>query len=257
MIYDAHGYLGHNPQFATYGVPLFLGPDEWLRIMDDCGMQGALVAPPGVGAPDDFKTDLEIIAQAVKSHPDRFFGYARVKPQRGQAALDELRYWIEERGLHAVKMNPLDGDYRLDDRSLVDPVMEVVSELGIPVLFHTGDTHGESCTPEMVADIAIDFPDTTFIIGHLGYPEQDHLLVSAMQRAPNTVTESASMFRRVVIQETLDAVGAERILMGTNGPYSPIEMGPMMFRDYMDSIDEEQTAAILGGNLMRVLGLKS
>jgi predicted TIM-barrel fold metal-dependent hydrolase len=257
VIYDAHGYLGHNDQFATYGVPQFLGPDEWLRIMDDCGMQGALVAPPGVGARDDFKPDLEIIAQTVKLHPGRFFGYARVKPRRGEVALDELRYWIEDRGLHAVKMNTLDDDYRLDDRALVDPVMEVVSELGIPVLFHTGDSRGETCTPEMVADIALDFPDTTFIIGHMGYPEQDHLLVSAMKRAPNTVAESASVFRRVVIQETVDAIGAERILMGTNGPYSPIEMGPMMFRDYMDSLDEKQTSAILGGNLARILGVNS
>ena len=79
--------------------------------------------------------------------------------------------------------------------------------------------------------------------------------MSAMKRAPNTVTESASMFRRVVNQETLDAVGAERILMGTNGPYSPIEMGPMMFRDYMGSLNAEQSSAILGRNLMRILGM--
>lgn len=257
MIYDAHGYLGSNPQFATYGVPELLGQDEWLRIMDGCGMQGALVAPPGVGASEDFKPGMELIAQAIKSHPNRFFGYSRVKPRRGKAALDDLRYWIEDRGLHAVKMNTLDDDYRLDDRGLIDPVMEVVSELGIPVLFHTGDARGETCTPEMVADIAVDFPGTTFIIGHMGYPGGDHMLVDAMKRAPNTVTESASVFRRVVIQDTISAIGADRVLMGTNGPYSPIEMGPMMFRDFMGSLDEGQISAILGGNLMRVLKVKS
>jgi predicted TIM-barrel fold metal-dependent hydrolase len=214
--------------------------------MDSCGMQGALVAPPGVGAVDDFKTDMEIIAQAVKAHPDRFFGYARVKPRRGKAALDDLRYWIEDRGLHAIKMNTLDDDYSFADRALMDPVMEAVAELGIPVLFHTGDSHGETCTPEMVADIAVDFPDTTFIIGHMGYPGGDHMLIDAMKRAPNTVTESASVFRRVVIQETVSAIGADRVLMGTNAPYSPAEMGPMMFRDYMGSLDDDEVLAILG-----------
>ena len=202
--------------------------------MDACGIQGTLVAPPGVGAAD-----------------------ARVKPRRGKAALDDLRYWIEDRGLHALKMNTQDDDYRLDDRALIDPVMEVVSQLGIPVLFHTGDSQGATCTPDMVADIAVDFPETTFIIGHMGYPGYDHQLAGAMKRAPNTVTESASVFRRVVIQETVDAVGAERVLMGTNGPYSPIELAPMMFRDYMDSLGTEQSAAILGGNLMRILGISS
>lgn len=255
MIYDAHGYLGHNPQFAEYGVPEFLDADEWLRIMDGCGMQGALVAPPNVGTANDFKVDIAHIAQAVKDHPGRFFGYARVKPRRGQAAIDDLRRWIEVDGLHAVKMNTLDDDYRLDDRALLDPVLEAISELGVPVLFHTGDSHGETCTPTMVADIAVDFPGTTFIIGHMGYPGGDHLLIESMMRAPNTVTESASVFRRVVIQDTIRGVGAERVLMGTNSPYSPNEMGPMMFRDYMDSLDETQTTAILGGNLARVLGL--
>ena len=257
MIYDAHGYLGHNPEFATYGVPELLGEDDWLRRMDSCGIQGALVAPPGVGKTDDFKTDMELIAQAIKSHPGRFFGYSRVKPRRGKAALDDLRYWIEDRGLHAVKMNTIDDDYRLDDRALVDPVMEVVADLGIPVLFHTGDSQGETCTPKMVADIAVDFPGITFIIGHMGYPGGDHMLVDAMNRAPNTVTESASVFRRVVIQETINAIGADRVLMGTNGPYSPVEMGPMMFRDYMGSLTDDQVSAILGGNFMRVLKLKS
>ena len=83
------------------------------------------------------------------------------------------------------------------------------------------------------------------------------MLVDAMNRAPNTVTESASVFRRVVIQETINAIGADRVLMGTNGPYSPVEMGPMMFRDYMGSLTDDQVSAILGGNFMRVLKLKS
>ena len=256
LIYDAHGYMGHNPEFEAFGLPLFLGPDEWIRIMDTSGIQGVLVAPPWTGASDDFKTDMEIIAQAINSHPDWFFGYCRVRPRRGKAALDDLRYWIKDRGLHAVKMNTLDDDYRLDDRALIDPVMEVVSQLGVPVLFHTGDTHGATCTPEMVADIARDFPSTTFIIGHIGYPGMDHQIAAAMKRAPNTVTESASVFRRVVIQATVDAVGAERMLMGSNGPYSPTEMGPMMFRDYMDSLDMKQKGDILGGNFVRILGLE-
>ena len=256
LIYDAHGYMGHNPEFEAFGLPRFLGPDEWIRIMDRSGIQGVLVAPPWTGASDDFKTDMEIIAQAINSHPDRFFGYCRVRPRHGKAALDDLRYWIKDRGLHAVKMNTLDDDYRLDDRALIDPVMEVVSQLGVPVLFHTGDTHGATCTPEMVADIARDFPSTTFIIGHIGYPGMDHQIAAAMKRAPNTVTESASVFRRVVIQATVDAIGAERVLMGSNGPYSPIEMGPMMFRDYMDSLDMKQKGDILGGNFVRVLKLE-
>ena len=256
-IYDAHGYLGVNPEFASYGLPETLDGDWWVDTMDKCGVTGTLVAPPGVGASEDFWPDLERVAAAVKQHPGRIFGYARAKPRKGKAAVDDLRYWIEDRGLHAVKMNTLDDDYRFDDRALLDPILEAINELGVPVLFHTGDTHAETCTPSMVADIAVDFPDTTFIIGHMGYPNSDHELAEAMQRAPNTVTESASVFRRVVIRRTFEQVGADRVLMGSNSPYSPVELAVPMFAVHMPFLSESERAAILGGNLARVLGIKS
>ncbi len=254
-IFDAHGYLGLNPEFASYGLPELLDGDWWIRTMDDCGVNGTLVAPPGVGASENFRSDLERVASAVKEHPGRIFGYARAKPRRGQAAIDDLRYWVEERRLHAVKMNTLDDDYRFDDRKLLDPVLEAIDELGVPILFHTGDTHAETCTPTMVADIACDFPNTTFIIGHMGYPNSDHELADAMLRAPNTVTESASVFRRVVIRRTVETVGADRVLMGSNSPYSPLELAVPMFGEHMPFLSENQRAAILGGNLMRILGM--
>ena len=257
IVYDAHGYLGVNPEFASYGLPETLDGDWWVETMDNCGMTGTLVAPPGVGAPEDFWPDLERVATAVKQHPGRIFGYARAKPRKGKAAIDDLRYWIEDRGLHAVKMNSLDDDYRFDDRALLDPVLEAISEMGVPVLIHTGDTHAETCTPTMVADIAVDFPDTTFIIGHMGYPNSDHELVDAMRRAPNTVTESASVFRRVVIRRAVEEVGADRVLMGSNSPYSPVELAVPMFDVHLPFLSKSQRAAILGGNLARVLGIES
>lgn len=254
--YDAHGYLGHNPEFTSYGLQELISSDDWLRLMDACEIQGALVAPPSAGSADNFYSDMELIARAIKSHPLRFFGYTRVKPRRGKAALDDIRYWIEERGMHAVKMNTKDESYRLDDRALIDPVLETIMDLKVPILFHTGDTHAKTCTPKMVADLAKDFPNIIFIIGHMGYPGSENELITAMQQSPNTVTESASVFRRVIIQNVVDKIGTDRILMGTNGPYSPIAFGPLMFRDFMPSLSIRQRTDILGGNLEKILGLK-
>ncbi len=253
-IYDAHGYLGANPEFTSYGLPEILDGDWWINTMDACGVTGALVAPPGAGANQDFRPDLERIARAVKEHPDRLFGYARIKPRKGPKAIDDLRYWIEERGLHALKMNTLDDDYRFDDRRLLDPILQTVDSLRVPTLFHTGDTHAQTCTPNMVADIAADFPNSTFIIGHMGYPNSDQELADAMLRAPNTVTESASVFRRIVVQRTVEAVGAQRILMGSNSPYSPLELAPPMFQHHMPALSQTERDAILGSNFIHLLG---
>ena len=261
MIYDGHAYLGDNPAWAEMGLPVPLDGDAWVEMMDRSGIDGALVAPPGVGAPQDFKPDLERIADAVKRYPDRLFGFCRVKPRRGRAALDEMRYWVEEHGFKALKMNTLDDDYTLTDRRLLDPVIETAGDLGIPVFFHTGQESFESCTPNMVANLAVDFPDITFIIGHMGfggingYPGAPEQLVAAMKRAPNTVTESAGVFNCKFIQDTVDAVGADRVLMGSNGPYSPIELPRIMFQKHMNRLSDCEKEAITGGNLLRILKL--
>jgi len=262
MIYDAHAYMGNNPVWAQLGLPVPLEADAWVEVLDRSSVDGALVAPPGVGAHEDFKPDLERIARGVEKYPDRVFGWCRIKPRHGAAALDELRYWIQERGFKALKMNTLDDDYSLTDRDLLDPVVETAGELGIPVFFHTGQESFESCTPTMAADIAVDFPDVTFIIGHMGFggingfPGSPEELLPAMERAPNTVTESAGVLNCKFIQDVVDAVGAERVLMGSNGPYCPPDLARVMFQKHMNKLSDDEKALITGGNLARLLKLE-
>ena len=47
--YDTHAYLGDNPLWDLYGLPVPLEADAWVEMLDQAGVDGALVAPPGVG----------------------------------------------------------------------------------------------------------------------------------------------------------------------------------------------------------------
>ncbi len=255
MICDAHAYLGNSPGWAQMGLPVPLDGHAWVEMMDRSGVDRALVAPPGVGAQQDFKPDMDRIAQAMRDYPERLFGFCRVKPRRGQTAIDELRMRVEEQGFRAIKMNTLDDDYRLDDRALIDPVMQAANEFGIVVFFHTGDAHGETCQPSMVADIAVDFPSTTFIIGHCGYVGYQHQTAPSLKRAPNTVAETAGLLTPAIIQGIVDEVGAQRVLIGSNGPNTPIELPALMVNKYMNKLNPEEKALITGGNFERILRL--
>ena len=60
-----------------------------------------------------------------------------------------------------------------------DPRMQVIYELagefGVPVMIHTGDTYDPKgkvkyAHPLEVDEVAVDFPDVTFVICHLGNP---------------------------------------------------------------------------------------
>ena len=261
MIYDTHAYLGNNPLWTLNGLPVPLEGDAWVEMQDRAGIDGALVAPPGVGAAEDFKPDMDRIARAIEKYPARLFGFCRVKPRQGDLAIDVLRRRVTEQGFRALKLNTLDDEYRLDDRRLLDPVIDAAAELGIVVFFHTGDTNFATCTPNMVADIAVDYPDTTFIIGHMafggvnGFPGSTEELVPAMQRASNTVTETAGVFKPEFIQTVIDDVGAERVLMGSNGPYSPIELPRIMIQTHMNRLSDEEKALVTGGNFQRIFEL--
>ena len=260
-IYDAHAYLGDNPIWGQMGLPVPLEADGWIEMLDTAGIDGALVAPPGVGAGDEFRPDMDRIAIGVRNYPDRLFGFCRVKPHSGQGAIDELNLRVQEQGFRALKMNTMDDDYRLDDRALINPIIDAASELGIVVFFHTGDSQHETCTPSMVADVAVDYPDTTFIIGHMGFggingfPGDIDQLVPSMERALNTVTETAGVFKAEFIQDAVDQLGADRVLMGSNGPNSPIELPKVMIGKHMNKLTDDEKSLILGGNFARIFGL--
>ena len=170
MIFDAHCYLGRNPVWEAQGMPATMHGKDMIAYMDQGGVDRALCAPPGVGVADHFAADHERIAQAIADYPDRIFGFARVKPPLGAQAIYEMHYWLRERGFHAVKFNTIDdstygaGCYSLADRALMDPVLEAIAALQVPVMIHTGEEHGHTCTPALVANLALDFPQITFII---------------------------------------------------------------------------------------------
>ncbi len=260
MIYDAHTYLGVDPSWGAWGLPVPLEGKQWVQLMDEAGITGVCVAPPDPGVVDDFRPDNERIAKAIREYPGRFFGYARAKPKRGQAALDDLRCWVEERGFHAVMMSTIDEYYQLIDRNLVDPVVETASQLNVPVFFHTDDSFGATSTPSMVADIAADFPNTTFIIGPAGGASGgggwNGEILPALKRSSNTVIAIDADFRPNIIQPAVEAVGADRILMGSRAPYSPAALMPIFFRDHLPALTPEQKEAIMGRNLIRILGIE-
>ena len=55
------------------------------------------------------------------------------------------------------------------------PYYKLAAKYDIPVIFHTGDTYSQSAKvkyahPRFIDDVAVDFPDTRFVIAHLGNP---------------------------------------------------------------------------------------
>ncbi len=258
MIFDCHCYMGKQNAWSLMGLPVPFTGKDMVKYMTDAGVDKVLVAPPGSGQSDFFNSDHEIIAQAVKDYPGKIFGYVRVNPTRGQKAIDELVYWVKKRGLHAVKFNTGDcPNYTINDRKIMGPVLEAIQELDIPVLVHTGEAWGITCSPALLADIAMDFPNVKWILGHMGIPGFWQETIPFCKRVPQLMVETAGVYRPYLIQELVNAIGAERVMIGSNAPYIPLECGIITVRQYCRLLKEREKDLILGGNISRLLGLKS
>jgi len=65
--------------------------------------------------------------------------------------------------------------WRYASDAVYTPVYELARAYGVPVVFHTGDTWStrgrlKYADPLTIDDVAVDYPDVTFVIAHAGYP---------------------------------------------------------------------------------------
>ena len=135
------------------------------------------------------------IAEAAARHSDVLIPFASIDPAKGQAGVREARRLVAEHGVRGFKFHPSVQAFRPDDRAAY-PLYEAIGELGVPALFHSGQTGIGSglpggggirlkySNPMALDDVAVDFPDLTIIIAHPSFPWQDEALAVATHK-PN------------------------------------------------------------------------
>jgi uncharacterized protein len=76
-----------------------------------------------------------LLAQAVKKHPDRFIGLATLAPKDPKGAADELERTVKEFGFRGWKTNSNYGDSYLDDKRYW-PILERAEKLNAFIYLH-------------------------------------------------------------------------------------------------------------------------
>ncbi|MGE0540897.1 MAG: amidohydrolase family protein [Dehalococcoidia bacterium] len=128
------------------------------------------------------------IAELARRHPDQFIGFGTVNPNLGTAAVREARRCVEELGLRGFKFHPITQRFEANDERYY-PLWETISNLGVPALFHTGQTGVGAGLPGQGGvknkygrpypyfdDLAADFPNLTVILAHPSFPWVDEQL---------------------------------------------------------------------------------
>jgi len=136
----------------------------------------------------------EEVAQAAADHPDVIIPFASIDPARGLAGARQARRLVAEHGVRGFKFHPSVQAFFPNDRSAY-VLYEAIEELGVPALFHTGQTgigagapggggiRLKYSNPLLIDDVAADFPGMTIILAHPSFPWQDEALSVATHKA--------------------------------------------------------------------------
>jgi predicted TIM-barrel fold metal-dependent hydrolase len=135
----------------------------------------------------------EEVAASCAEHADVLIPFASVDPWRGKAGARRARRLVQEHGVRGFKFHPSLQGFYPNDR-MAYPLYEVIEELDVPALFHTGQTgigagvpggggiRLKYSNPMCVDDVAVDFPDLSIILAHPSFPWQDEALSVATHK---------------------------------------------------------------------------
>ena len=107
----------------------------------------------------------------VEHNPRRFRPVANVNPHLHHPIAIELCRQLDH-GAAALKLHPVHGGFRVDDRELY-PAYQVLVERGVPLVVHCGTSTFPGSTnanadPVHVDTVLRDFPDLTVVLAHGG-----------------------------------------------------------------------------------------
>ncbi len=187
---------------------------------------------------------------------DRFIPFGSVHAGlSAEANVSSLR----ANGLRGAKVHPLFQSYSLDDPGLWDTFDAMRGEFA--VICHVGegshDGAGARCTPLMLAEVVRRFPGLDLIACHFGgyrlIEEAAEIVIGLPVYVDTSWPPSFAGLGRDRTVELIRRHGAERVVFASDWPTADPTAEIAVVRDL--GLDDEDTAAILGGNLERLLGL--
>ncbi|WP_019813073.1 4-hydroxyphenyl-beta-ketoacyl-CoA hydrolase [Saccharomonospora saliphila] len=209
----------------------------------------------------------ERIAEAAAEHSDVLLPFASVDPAKGRAGARTLRRLVTEHGMRGIKFHPSIQNFAPDDGTAY-PLLEVAQELGIPALFHTGQTGIGSgmrggggirlklSNPMLLDEVAVAFPDLTIIMAHPSVPWQDEALAVA-QHKPNVHIDLSGWAPKYFPPQLVryaDSLLQDKVLFGSD---YPLITPDRWLRDFDAlGLKPHVRPKILKDNAVRVLGLE-
>ena len=240
MIIDCHNHIGE-----PWGTKDRQTPEELLRRMDRAGVDMAVVFSFRY---ENF--DNRYTYEAVKKHPDRLIGFEMVAPWVRPDYIDVARREIQEYGFRGIKIHANAHSFKMTGVVTIAPIFELAREFDIPIIAYSGDEL--VAVPHTFIPIATAFPDVKIIMAHSGFMQNTPEATAVAEQCPNIYLAHESGISGGIAQ-SVAALGAQRVLMGTDTPYWDFEV--QIKKIEVTVPDPKDRSLIMGENIARLLKL--
>jgi len=184
---------------------------------------------------------------------DRFIAFGSVYPKTDNA-IEEL-HRLYENGIKGIKLHPEYQDFFVDDDKYYK-LYETISKLGLITVFHAGHDLGyknsDRAAPVRFKNILKAFTSPVVFAHFGGYDSWDEVLDNLA--GENCYFDTSFCFGRIPLpmaKEIVKIHGADKILFGTDSPWSCIEH-ELRLIDALE-LKEEDRQAVLHGNAEKML----
>lgn len=207
----------------------------------------------------------DLVAGCARNN-DVLIPFGSVDPRRGQAAMDDARYQANALGVRGFKFHPSLQGFDPSDTEYY-PLWQVLEELGLPAIFHTGQNGMGAglpggrgiklrySNPLLLDDVAADFPGLRIIMAHPSVPWQEEANSIATHKANVFIDLSGwspKYFPESLVRMSNNVLSS-KVLFGTDFPLITPQKWLAAFEQL--PLRDEVRPRILKSNAMTVLGV--
>lgn len=247
-IIDIHTHNGEweheNPEKYDYCGGTM---EEFIADLDEDNVEYCIMSSVKALLEDDNLPEGNRATYSDAELDQRLYAATYYNPNFVDISREEIEKYKDHPKFIAFKSRPERHEKAIDDPGYM-PLFEAAQELNKPVLLHTWPVRNAY----ELAHAAEEFPGAAFVMFHIcaeDYLEAAH----AVQEHENIYLEPAvSTFYRGKIRATLDIVGKERYMFGSD--YGLMSRRRIM--EYYEEADltQDEYRAVFRGNALRVFG---
>ena len=236
-VIDVHGHIG---SFRGYD----LRTETLMANINRFGLKWVLISNidgahlPGKTLDLDEITANRATLATVRQYPEQLRGLVWTRPADPEGSPQKVEPFLRDHGFVGVKLHPEMNQFPADS-SCVDGYLALCEKYKVPAVFHCG-APGSEAGPEKIYAAARRHPAVAIVLYHMGFfgPHQPAIAAAkeALAKKDADLYLETSQADPAAVLEAIAALGAERVLFGTDAVY----YGQEHYEKYLPLVEQLQ-----------------